>query len=61
MHIGGSGPREQMAEKAKAVLDKVKEVRSGDPLAGTASSEAVANTIDIKKTGLHTSVQRRNE
>ena len=49
MHIGGSGPTEQMAEKAKAVLDKVKEVRSGDPLAGTASSEAVANTIDIKK------------
>jgi hypothetical protein len=49
MHIGGSGPTEQMAEKAKAVLDKVKEVRSGDPLAGTASSEAVANTIDSKK------------
>ena len=37
MHIGGSGPTEQMAEKAKAVLDKVKEVRGGDPSAGTAS------------------------
>jgi hypothetical protein len=49
MHIGGSGPTERMAEKAKAVLDKVKEVRSDDPLAGTASSEAVANTIDSKK------------
>lgn len=49
MHIGGSGPTEQMAEKAKAVLDKVKEVRGGDPLAGTASSEAVTNTLDTKK------------
>lgn len=49
MHIGGSGATEQMAEKAKAVLDKIKEVRGGDPSAGSASSEAVANTIDIKK------------
>jgi hypothetical protein len=49
MHIGGSGPTEQMAEKAKAVLDKVKEVRGGDPAAGTASSEAVTNTLDTKK------------
>jgi hypothetical protein len=49
MHISGSGPTEQMAEKAKAVLDKVKEVRGGDPSAGTASSEAIANTIDAKK------------
>ena len=49
MHIGGSGPTEQMAEKAKAVLDKVKEVRGGDPLAGTASTGAVPNTLDTKK------------
>src|SRR5688500_5574928 len=49
MHIGGSGPIEQIAEKAKAVLDKVKEVRGGDPAAGTASSEAVTNTLDTKK------------
>jgi hypothetical protein len=49
MHIGGSGPTEQMAEKAKAVLDKVKEIRGGDPAAGTASSEAVTNTLDTKK------------
>jgi hypothetical protein len=49
MHIGGSGPTEQMAEKAKAVLDKVKAVRGGDPSVGTASSEAVVNTIDSKK------------
>ena len=49
MHIGGSGPTEQMAEKAKAVLDKVKETRGGDPAAGTASSEAVPNTLDTKR------------
>src|SRR5688500_15343435 len=49
MHIGGSGAVEQMAEKAKAVLDKVKEVRGGDPSAGIASSEAVKNTLDTKK------------
>jgi hypothetical protein len=49
MHIGGAGAAELMAQKAKAVLDKVKEVRGGDPAKGTASSEAVANTIDTKK------------
>lgn len=49
MHIGGSGPTEQMAEKAKAVLDKVKELRGGDPSKGTASAEPVPNTIDTKK------------
>jgi hypothetical protein len=49
MHIGGSGATELMAQKAKAVLDKVKEVRGGDPAKGTASSEAVTNTIDTKR------------
>lgn len=48
MHMGGSGSMEVMAQKAKAVLDKVKEVRSGDPSKGTASSEAVTNSIDTK-------------
>jgi len=48
MHIGGSGSVEIMAQKAKAVLDKVKEVRGGDPSKDTASSDAVTNTIDIK-------------
>ena len=48
MHIGGSGSTELMAQKAKAVLDKVKEVRGSDPSKGTASSEAVANSIDTK-------------
>lgn len=46
MHIGGSGTVEMMAQKAKAVLDKVKEVRGSDPSKGTASSEAVNNSID---------------
>lgn len=49
MHIGGSGSTEMMAQKAKAVLDKVKEVRGGDPATGTASSEAVTNTLDTKR------------
>jgi hypothetical protein len=46
MHIGGAGSTEMMAQKAKAVLDKVKAVRGGDPSKGTASNEAVKNTID---------------
>ncbi len=49
MHLGGSGSTEMIAQKAKAVLDKVKEVRGGEPSKGTASSEAVANTLDTKK------------
>lgn len=49
MHIGGSGKTEVMARKAKAVLDKVKELRGGDPSKGTASSEPVTNTLDTKK------------
>jgi hypothetical protein len=49
MHVGGSGNLGQVAQKAKAVLDKIKEVRGGDPSKGTASSEAVQNTLDTKK------------
>ena len=49
MHIGGLGKTEMMALEAKAVLDKVKEVRGGDPSKGTASSEPVTNTLDSKK------------
>ncbi len=48
-HLGGSGNTEMMAQKAKAVLDKVKEVRGGNPSAGMASSETVTNTLDTKK------------
>jgi hypothetical protein len=49
MHMGGSGNTEVMAQKAKAVLDKIKELRGGDPSKGTASNEAVQNTLDTKK------------
>ena len=49
MHIGGTGKAELMSQRAKAVLDKVKEVRGGDPSKGTASSETVTNTLDTKK------------
>jgi hypothetical protein len=49
MHMGGSGSTEAMAQKAKAVLDKVKELRKGDPAKGTASNETVQNTLDTKK------------
>ena len=49
MHLGGSGPLEQIAQKAKAVLDKIKEIRSGDPSKGTASSEAVQNTLNTQR------------
>jgi hypothetical protein len=49
MHIGGSGATEAMALKAKAILDKIKEVRGADPAKGTSSSEAVANSLDTQK------------
>jgi hypothetical protein len=49
MHIGGSGNVEQVAQKAKGVLDKIKEVRGGDPSKGTASNGTVENTLDTKK------------
>ena len=42
MHIDGNGNTEMMAQKAKAILDKVKELRGGDPSKGTASNESEA-------------------
>lgn len=45
MHIDGSGPADMLASKAKAILDKIKEVRGKDPAKGTASNESVANTL----------------
>lgn len=52
MHIRGMGKTEQMATKAKAVLNKISEVRGGDPSKGKASIEAVSNTIDLAKLDL---------
>jgi hypothetical protein len=49
MHLGGSGKTDVMAEKAKAVLDKVKEVRGADPAQGTASNATVENSMDTKR------------
>lgn len=49
MHIGGSGNTTMMAQKAKAVLDKVNATRGGDPSKGTASNGNVENTMDTKK------------
>jgi len=46
MHIGGSGPTEAVATKAKAVLDKIKEVRGNDPSQGNASSETINNSLN---------------
>lgn len=47
MHIGGTGSTETMAEKTKAVLEKVKEVRGKDPAAGSVAD--VTNTLDTGK------------
>jgi hypothetical protein len=46
MHLGGSGKTESLAQKVKAILDKIKELRGQDPSQGTASSEAVTNTLE---------------
>jgi len=49
MHIGGSGPTDQVAQKAKAVLGRVNESRGADPSKGTASNGNVENSLDTKK------------
>ncbi len=48
MHLGRLGTHRTDGSKAKAVLDKVKEIRGGDPSKGTASSEAVTNSLNTK-------------
>jgi hypothetical protein len=47
MHIGGMGKTDVMSQKVKAVYDKVKEMRGGNP--ASAPADNVVNTIDIKK------------
>ena len=49
MHIAGSGSTNDMAQKAKALLDKISSLRGGDPAKGKASSENVPNSLDTKK------------
>lgn len=46
MHIDGMGKTDVMAQKVKAVFDKVRELRGKNPAAAPADS--VVNTIDIK-------------
>jgi hypothetical protein len=47
MHIGGMGSEEKLAQGVKAVLEKVKEVRGGNPADG--SKESVQNTLDTAR------------
>ena len=47
MHIGGMGDEELLAKGVKAVFDKVKEIRGGNPAEG--KSAEVKNTLDTKK------------
>lgn len=47
MHIDGSGTAEKMASSVKAILDKIKESRGGDPK--QAAKDSVSNSIDLKK------------
>lgn len=49
MHIGGSGKTEVLAEKVRAVLNKLNEVRGHDPGQPGTPSAAVANTINTKE------------
>jgi hypothetical protein len=52
MHVGGTGTTDVMAQKAKAVLDKIADVRGLNPSKGTASTESVPNTLDPVKLDL---------
>jgi len=47
MHIGGSGKTDDMAKKAKAVLDKVAESRGHNPASGSVAD--VPYSLDTKK------------
>lgn len=46
MHIGGMGDEKDLAASVKAVLDKVTEIRGGDPSEARVAS--VKNTLDTK-------------
>jgi hypothetical protein len=45
MHIGGMGTEEKLAASVRAVLEKVKELRKGNPADG--NKDEVQNSIDI--------------
>ena len=46
MHIGGMGSEEKLAQGVKAVLDKVKEIKGGNPADG--NKDSVPNTLDTQ-------------
>lgn len=47
MHIGGMGKTNLMAQKVKAIFDKVDQLRGKNP--ASAPADSVENTIDLKK------------
>ncbi|MHC2992705.1 hypothetical protein OB13_14355 [Pontibacter sp. HJ8] len=47
MHIAGNGSEEHLAKGVKAVLDKVTELRGGDP--GKATAQQVQNSLDVQR------------
>jgi len=47
MHLGGMGKTGEMAQKVKAVFDKVTQLRGKNP--ASAPADSVENTIDTKK------------
>jgi hypothetical protein len=47
MHIGGTGPEEELAKGVKAIFEKVEELRGVDPAED--NTESVENTLDTKK------------
>jgi len=47
MHIGGMGKTDLMAQRVKAIFDKVTQLRGKNP--ASAPADSVENTIDIKK------------
>lgn len=47
MHIGGMGGEEKLAQGVKAIFEKIKEVRGGNPADG--STESVRNALDTAR------------
>lgn len=47
MHVGGTGSEEELARGAKAIFDRVAELRGGDPTG--AQAQTVPNTLDTSR------------
>ena len=48
MHVGGVGSIDQVAYTSRKILDKINEVRGGNPSNGTKSSETVSSSLNIQ-------------